>query len=121
MGVRGPAKTFSPIRLLDVQLNATGSIALDFPAHENLGLLVMKGDVTIHGDARAETHDFVVFGHTGEGVQVRANTEAQLLVMNGEPIGEPIVQNGPFVMNSQREIAEAFADFNRGKFGHLDD
>jgi hypothetical protein len=66
-------------------------------------------------------HDFVVFGNEGDRIAIEATSEAQLLVLAGEPIGEPVVQHGPFVMNTEREIHQAFADFNSGKFGHLED
>jgi redox-sensitive bicupin YhaK (pirin superfamily) len=119
-GVKGPAKTFTKIDVFDVRLNERGQIEFTFPAHHNLGMLVMKGNVTING-AKAALHDFAVFKNVGERVLIEAESEAQLLVLSGEPIDEPIVQYGPFVMNTQEEILQAFADFNRGKFGHLDD
>jgi quercetin 2,3-dioxygenase len=120
-GVAGPAKTYSSIDVFDVRLNSVGKVELPFPAHRNVGLLVMKGEVRINESAKAVTHDFVVFENIGERVAIEAVTDAQLLVLAGEPLGEPIVQYGPFVMNTEREIVEAFADFNSGKFGHLDD
>jgi len=120
-GVRGPARTHTPMSVFDVMLNAGGKVRLDFPASHNVGLLVMKGDVTLNGSQGATLHDFVVFENEGEGINVQAGSEAQLLVLAGEPIGEPVVQYGPFVMNTEREIEQAFADFNSGKFGHLED
>jgi redox-sensitive bicupin YhaK (pirin superfamily) len=120
-GVKGPAATHTPIDVFDVRLNAKASVELDVPAHHNLGMLVMKGAIAINGAARAETHDFVVFRNSGERVAIAADSEAQMLVLSGEPIDEPVVQYGPFVMNDEREIAQAFADFNHGKFGHLAD
>lgn len=119
-GAKGPAETFTKIDVLDVRLNAGGRLDLAFPAHHNLGLLVMKGDIAIDG-VRAALHDFAVFQNAGERVCVEAESEAHLLVLSGEPIDEPIVQYGPFVMSTEREIQQAFADFDSGKFGHLDD
>ncbi len=119
-GVRGPAKTWSPIGVFDVRLNAEGTADFDIPSRWNAGLLVMDGDVTINGE-KASRHDFVVFANTGEEVRIEARSEAHLLILSGEPIAEPIVQYGPFVMNTKAEILEAFEDFNAGKFGHLDD
>jgi redox-sensitive bicupin YhaK (pirin superfamily) len=81
----------------------------------------MAGEVVLNGRERAKTHDFVIFQNSGERITVQASTDAQLLVLSGEPIDEPVVQYGPFVMNSEREILQAFHDFNDGKFGHLDD
>jgi redox-sensitive bicupin YhaK (pirin superfamily) len=92
-GARGPAKTFTPIGLFDARLHEGGSADFTFPARHNVAMLVMKGTVTINGQ-RAELHDFVVFGHEGEHVQVQAGTDAQLLVLSGEPIDEPVVQYG---------------------------
>jgi redox-sensitive bicupin YhaK (pirin superfamily) len=81
----------------------------------------MKGEVTINGATKASVNDFVVFKNVGEHIAIEASSEAQLLVLSGEPIDEPVVQYGPFVMNTQQEIREAISDFNRGKFGHLED
>lgn len=119
-GVAGPAKTFTKLHISDVRLNAAGAIDFDFPSRDNAGLLVMKGDVVINGSS-ATLHDFVVFANRGEQIHVEAVTETQLLVLSGEPIGEPIVQYGPFVMNTKQEIAQAVSDFNRGAFGTLED
>ena len=120
-GVKGPAKTFSPIDVFDARLNAGGKLELSFPARHNAALLVMKGEVAINGATKASGNDFVVFKNVGERIAIEASSEAQLLVLSGEPIDEPVVQYGPFVMNTQQEIQQAIFDFNRGKFGYLED
>ena len=119
-GVKGPAKTFTPIDVFDAQLRSRGKRELEFAAHHNAALLVMAGEVTING-AKAKQDDFVVFKTGSERIAIDASSDARLLVLAGEPIDEPVVQYGPFVMNSSREIQQAFTDFQSGKFGHLDD
>jgi redox-sensitive bicupin YhaK (pirin superfamily) len=118
-GEKGPAKTYTPIHVFDVRLNAGGKVEFRFPAKMNTSLLVRKGELVINGKAQAGEGDFVLFKNQGEQVSIEADSEAQLLVLSGQPIGEPVVQYGPFVMNSEREIAQAFADFRSGKFGYL--
>ncbi len=120
-GVKGPATTYTPINVFDVRLNGRGKVEFTFPARQNAGLLVMKGDISINGEAQATLHDFVVFENAGERVAIEAGSEAQLLVLTGEPINEPVVQYGPFAMNTTREIEQAFSDLQSGKFGHLKD
>ena len=119
-GVKGPARTHTPIHVSDVRLNPKGTVEFTFPARQNVSLLVMKGGISVNGTP-ATKHDFVVFDNEGDRIAIEATSEAQLLVLAGEPIGEPVVQHGPFVMNTEREIHQAFADFNSGKFGHLED
>lgn len=119
-GVRGPAATVTPMNVFDVRLNAGGQVEFTLPATWNLGLLVMQGDITINGQAQAQKHDFVVFRNEGERVAIAAGPETQLLVLGGEPINEPIVPYGPFVMNTRQEIEQAYADYQNGKFGHLE-
>jgi redox-sensitive bicupin YhaK (pirin superfamily) len=119
-GTVGPAKTFTPIDVYDVELAERGAVDLDFPAPHNVGLLIMKGRASVNGTAVAEG-DFVVLENDGERVHVAAQAEAQLLVLSGEPIDEPVVQYGPFVMSSLEEIRDAFVDLEAGKFGQLDD
>jgi redox-sensitive bicupin YhaK (pirin superfamily) len=120
-GVTGPAKTFSPINIYDARLSMGGKFEFSFPAQQTVAVLVMKGDVVINDVDRASVNDFVLFRRVGERVAIEATSDAQLLVLNGEPLREPVVQYGPFVMNTEREIQQAFVDFNSGKFGQLDD
>jgi quercetin 2,3-dioxygenase len=120
-GVNGPAKTFSPINIYDAELAAGGKLELGFPEKETVALLIMKGDVSINGKSTASTNDFVLFRRAGERILVEAESDAQVLVLNGVPLDEPVVQYGPFVMNTPQEIRQAMVDFNNGKFGYLED
>lgn len=120
-GVRGPALTYSPINIYDTQLNPGGTVEFSFPARQTLAILVMKGEVVLNDTNRARADDFVLFRNFGDRVTVVAASDAQLLILNGEPIGEPVVQYGPFVMNTTREIQQAIVDLNAGKFGYLED
>jgi redox-sensitive bicupin YhaK (pirin superfamily) len=120
-GVRGPAQTFSPINVYDARLAGGGSVEFTFPSSETVALLVMKGEVTIGDSQAARANDLVVFRNAGERVALAATSDAHVLVLNGQPIREPIVQYGPFVMNTKREIQQAFVDYSRGKFGTLAD
>jgi quercetin 2,3-dioxygenase len=119
-GVQGPAKTFSPVNMFDVCLNCAGQARFSFPVRENTLLLIMQGEVEVNGQT-ATALDLVLFENEGEAVTVRAREEARLLLLNGEPIDEPVVQYGPFVMNTEQEIRQAMHDFNSGKFGQLAD
>jgi quercetin 2,3-dioxygenase len=119
-GVRGPARTFSPIDLYDVRLSPGGALDLSFPAHHTAEVLVMKGEIEVLGRAGREG-DLVLFARDGEEIAIEAHSDAHVLVLSGEPIDEPVVQYGPFVMNTQRQIVEAIDDFERGAFGRLDD
>jgi redox-sensitive bicupin YhaK (pirin superfamily) len=118
-GVRGPARTHTPLGVFDVRLNPGGEVAFDLPASWNAGLLIMEGEVSLADGKLAKQHDFAVFGHQGERIALRGATAAQVLLLAGEPIGEPIAQYGPFVMNSEGEIRQAISDFQAGKFGQL--
>lgn len=121
MGVRGPALTFSPINMFDIRLKPSGRVPLSFPAQQNTAVIVLNGNVVINGEAVATTLDFVLFENQGEEIAIEASIESHLLLLNGEPIDEPAVQYGPFVMNTEQEIRQAVADFNSGKFGYLED
>ncbi|HKE15922.1 MAG TPA: pirin family protein [Kofleriaceae bacterium] len=119
-GVRGPARTFTPIDLHDVRLATGGALPLSFPAPHTAAVLVMKGAIEVQGRTGREG-DLVLFARDGEQIAIEARADAHLLVLSGLPIDEPVVQYGPFVMNSQREIVQAFGDLERGAFGQLED
>ena len=118
-GVKGSAKTVTPVNMFDIALNPPGKVRLSFPSRENTGLLILAGNVTVNGSAQGNALDFVFFENEGEDILVEAAGSARLLLLNGEPIDEPVVQQGPFVMNTRQEIRQAMIDFQAGKFGQL--
>ncbi len=120
-GVRGPAQTFSKVQIYDVELRAHGRASFRFPASETLALLILKGEARVNGGRTVSADQFVLFRREGEALELEATADAQILLLNGEPLEEPIVQYGPFVMNTDREIREAIVDYSNGKFGQLDD
>ncbi|WP_437125143.1 pirin family protein [Elizabethkingia anophelis] len=117
---KGPAFTFTPVNLMNAKLNAGGKASFSFPANYNTAALVIEGNVKVNG-VDVPTDNFVLFENNGEEFTVEATEDAIVLIMSGEPINEPIFAHGPFVMNTREEIIQAFDDFNRGKFGTLQD
>lgn len=120
-GRRGPANTFSPVNLMNARLNKGGKVTFSFPAHYNTALLVIEGNIIVNKTENVSVDHFVLLKNEGETFEIEATTNAVVLVMSGEPLNEPIVAHGPFVMNTRREIVQAFDDFNQGKFGYLKD
>ena len=116
---RGPARTFSPMQVWDLSLKA-GSLT-ELPAAEgwNTALVVLHGNVRINGQHAAHEGQLVVLDAKGADLAIEASTDASVLLLSGEPINEPVVGHGPFVMNSHEEIAQAIADFNSGRFGQI--
>ena len=119
-GVAGPAQTYSPVNLFDIKLNEGAETTTSIPAGHNTALLVVNGSVQVNDEIVGE-HSFVLFENKGEEIHIKANQQSVVLLLSGEPLNEPIVSYGPFVMNTEAEIREAIADFNMGKFGVLED
>ena len=114
----GPATTFTPINLWDVRLEADAELDLPLPEGHNSLIAVLGGHVSIDGQDAGEG-DLLRLSIAGEGAHVRANGAAMLLVLTGEPIDEPVVGYGPFVMNSEADIRIAIDDFNAGRFAGI--
>ncbi len=119
-GIAGPAETYSPVNLSDIKLNDGGHVNTSIPAGHNAALLVVNGNVEVNGKD-ADEHSFVLFANEGEEISIRSKGKSVVLLLSGEPINEPIVSYGPFVMNSEAEIRKAIDDYNLGKFGVLAD
>jgi redox-sensitive bicupin YhaK (pirin superfamily) len=117
-GHEGPAKTFSPINLWDVNLRSGESPELPLPNGHTTTFLVLSGEVEVDGKKAGEG-DLAIFARNGDSITVKAKTDAKLLVMDGEPIDEPVVGQGPFVMNSRAEIQQAFKDYQLGHMGEI--
>ena len=120
-GVKGPAFTFTPIHLLNAKLKNGAEIDFSFPENYNTGMLIIEGKIRVNNDTDVPTDNFVLMANDGEKFSVKATEDAIVLVLSGEPIDEPIAAHGPFVMNTRQEILQAFDDFNKGKFGHLEE
>ena len=117
-GVAGPARTFSPMNVLDVQLAAGARADLPQPEGWSTLVVVAAGTASVNGGAPVAGPAVVTLGSAGTGVTLHApDGGAKLLLLAGEPIDEPVVGYGPFVMNSQQQIIEAIDDFNSGRFG----
>lgn len=118
-GNKGPARTFTPINLWDVDMVAGKSTDLPLPEGHTTAILVIEGKVVDAGGSELEEGDFAIYERSGSGVSISATTSAKLLAMSGKPIDEPIAGYGPFVMNTQDEILQAMAEFRSGAMGHL--
>jgi redox-sensitive bicupin YhaK (pirin superfamily) len=115
-GVHGPAKTFTPINLWDVSLSAGAEANLKLPEGQTSILVVVDGDLRCNGEKPIGEAELLLLSRAGSDVSLCTDQGARLLVMTGEPIDEPIVGYGPFVMNSEAEISQAVDDFNQGRF-----
>jgi quercetin 2,3-dioxygenase len=118
-GFVGPAKTHTAMHVWDLQIKKGGVISLPAPNHWNAALAILQGQVETEMGAAGEA-SLIVFNRVGAGVEIRASQDTHALFLSGEPIIEPVVGYGPFVMNTKAEIAQAIDDFNGGQFGRLD-
>jgi redox-sensitive bicupin YhaK (pirin superfamily) len=123
-GVAAQTRTHTPVQYLDVRVEAGGRTSVPVPAAHNGFILVLEGSVRV-GPERVPGEsgqvlwlDFPSERATGaSAVEILASTPARVLVVSGEPLREPVVAYGPFVMNTEAEIAQAYRDFHSGKFG----
>jgi quercetin 2,3-dioxygenase len=118
-GMQGPAHTFSPMNLWDVRLRAGARVEFRVPAGWTTALLVLKGEVRLASGETAGGAELAVFEREDETFAVAALEDATLLLLNGQPIEEPIVGQGPFVMNTRAEIDQAMDDYRSGRMGLL--
>jgi redox-sensitive bicupin YhaK (pirin superfamily) len=118
-GAKGPAKTFTPLQAWDLRLHAGRRADLTLPDGHTTGLVVLRGSVRIDGSEEIGAAEVGLFDRKGERVGIECVDGATALLLSGEPIDEPIVGLGPFVMNTDAEIRRAMLDYESGKMGHL--
>jgi redox-sensitive bicupin YhaK (pirin superfamily) len=118
-GVHGPARTFTPINVWDVRLNGGKPVSLDVPDRHTAAVVVLSGRVKVNGGQSMGEAQMCLLSREGSGAVIEADGDAVVLALTGEPIDEPVVGYGPFVMNSQAQIREAIEDFKAGRFGQM--
>jgi hypothetical protein len=117
-GQNGPARTFTPMNVIDLSVKKGSSLDIPAPEGWNTSLVVLKGAIESEG-SEASAGRMLMFSRQGQGIRITAQEDSVVLLLSGEPIDEPIVGYGPFVMNTKEEIAQAVADFNNGSFGSI--
>jgi len=117
-GVEGPEPHAASVLLAHVALIPNGTITVDLPTGWNAAATAVAGQPTVGGES-LEPGNTVVFRDDGDTVSFGAPSGGQLLLMAGEPIGEPVAMGGGHVMNTPEEVAQAFADERAGHMGHL--
>lgn len=117
--IKGAAFTFSPINLLNAKLKKGSKADFSFPSEYNTALVLIEGSILVNGTDKAPTNHLLLMAHDGEHFEIEATEDALVLVLSGEPINEPIAARGPFVMNTEGELKQAYLDYREGKFGEL--
>ncbi len=118
-GRRGPARTFTPINVWDLRLKAGKTGTLTMPEGHTAALVPMHGAVKVNGEHDVGEAQIAILGRSGGSFTIESRGDATVLVLGGAPLHEPVVGYGPFVMTSEREIAQAIRDFQSGQFGRL--
>jgi redox-sensitive bicupin YhaK (pirin superfamily) len=119
LGARGAAHTFTPMQVVDLAVKAGHAVTL--PAHVgwNTAMVILSGNVQINHAHPAHEAQLVVFSQEGDALVIEAKEDVKALLLSGQPLNEPIVGHGPFVMNTMEEIKQAFVDFQGGGFGQM--
>jgi hypothetical protein len=118
-GAKGPAKTFTPIHVWDLRLAGGRGTDLALPDGYTTALVVRRGELRAGGSEPIRDAEVALFDRRGERIRIDAEADTTALLLCGEPLGEPVVGHGPFVMNHSDEIRQAIVDYQTGRMGHL--
>ena len=117
-GVKGPADTFSKINIYNVDMKNNARVSLNEPSDFNTGMLIISGEIKINDGSVYKENDFILFDNVEGDIILESISENSLaIVLSGEPLNEPVIAHGPFVMNTEQEIIKAYEDYNLGIFG----
>ncbi|MDB9567906.1 pirin family protein [Providencia rettgeri] len=119
LGNKGAAQTFSPLDVWDLQLNKGKTVGIPTKAGRHVGLVMLRGSIFVDGRSALNEGELMILDDTDSNILLEATEDALVLLLSGDPINEPVVGYGPFVMNTVQEINEAINDFNSGKFGRI--
>jgi quercetin 2,3-dioxygenase len=117
--MKGPARTFTPINLWDLMLHAGHRVDLVLSPGFTTALFVLRGAIGLPDSEHAGDTDLALLTREGEGLEIQAQSDSRVLVLNGAPIDEPVAAHGPFVMNSKLELTQAIEDYHSGRLVRL--
>jgi len=119
LGLKGVARTFTPMNVWDVRLPGGRRTELELPGGQNAMVVVLRGRLVLNDQESLAGPQVALLDRGGGTIALVAPEPAGLLVLSGEPIDEPVVSHGPFVMNTEAEIRQAFADYRSRRMGRL--
>lgn len=118
-GTKGAARTFTPVDVWDFHLKTGGAVTVPAVQYRYVGLIVLHGEVIVNGQEVIQESELAILDKHGEEFTLEATKDSIVLYLSGEPINEPVVGYGPFVMNSREEIMQASLDYSHGRFGTM--
>ena len=116
---KGPIVPLSEVNMFTVQMQKGATYFIPFAPTHNAFAYVLKGAIQINQADSIDAFYMASFNKDGDGIEINALENSLLLVGTGEPLNEPVASHGPFVMNNQTELMEAFRDYQLGKMGVL--
>ena len=117
--VEGPIKPLSPVNTFTAEMKKGAKFFFGIPSTHNAFIYIMDGKVQVTGDCEVDGKYVAVFNNDGDGFELEALEDTHVFIGTGEPLNEPVASHGPFVMNNQTELMEAFRDYRQGKMGVL--
>jgi redox-sensitive bicupin YhaK (pirin superfamily) len=118
-GTKGPARTFTPMNVWDVRLKQNAHLEFNVPKGYTTGLFVLHGGIRLGSGETIAEAQLAVLERDDEMIVFDTLEDTTLLLLNGEPLDEPVVGYGPFVMNNQQEIQQAIIDYQSGQMGRI--
>jgi len=119
LGVRGPIPSQAIVNAATLTFNKNGKISIPLPEDHNAFIYLLDGKLRVETFGMVEGLHIVHFKNDGEGITLEALEDTRILLLSGQPLNEPVVSHGPFVMNTQTQIMEAMRDYQKGKMGIL--
>nr|MBC7611310.1 pirin family protein [Pseudopedobacter sp.] len=115
-GNQGPIDSISGLTMTSIRMKKDGNLTLDIPAENQIFLYVVKGKLKVNGQ-EVSMRNLVQFEFEAGEIEVKAEEDTYILFGHAKPFNEPVVAQGPFVMNTEEEIQEAYQDYRNGKMG----
>jgi len=119
LGTKGPIPSQTVVNAATAEFRDGGKISIPLPKNHNAVLYLLDGKLNIAGFGMVEELHLIHFNNDGDGISLSALADTRVLLLSGEPLNEPVVSHGPFVMNNQTQIMEAMRDYQMGKMGVL--